>query len=100
MCRVLKFKHSNLDKGTTVIHLTVNLECIIRDTNIKQKVVTLSLKKSILMNRILLHVSYIGTAFNGVTFIEPYYKFRDLRTVQGVLENAVKYESILFLFYI
>ncbi|XP_055310398.1 tRNA pseudouridine synthase-like 1 [Sitodiplosis mosellana] len=42
------------------------------------------------MVRYLLNVSYIGTAFRGVTFIQPYYRYRDLRTIQGVLENAVK----------
>ncbi|XP_031622428.1 tRNA pseudouridine synthase-like 1 [Contarinia nasturtii] len=42
------------------------------------------------MIRYLLNVSYIGTAYKGVTMIEPYYRFRDLRTVQGVVELAIK----------
>lgn len=43
-----------------------------------------------------MNVSYIGTAFRGVTSIEPFYRYRDLRTVQGVIENAVKFVSTIF----
>jgi len=42
------------------------------------------------MIRIMLRISYIGTGYRGVTFIEPFYRFRDLRTVQGILENSLK----------
>lgn len=51
-------------------------------------------KNKTIMIRYLINVSYIGTAFKGVTMIEPYYYYRDLRTVQGVVENAVKYGEI------